>query len=76
MNLALASFDDIAEELAKRFENMVIIGHNSITHEPGFNSQQRYRFSGDPNTVLGLLDTVHYNVLMEKERLTEDTTDV
>lgn len=76
MNLELASFDDIAEELGKRFENMVIIGHKSIAHEPGFNSQQRYRFSGDPNTVLGLLDTVHYNVLIEKERLTEDTTDV
>ena len=76
MNLELASFDDIAEELAKRFENMVIIGQKPITHEPGFNAQQRYRFSGDPNTVLGLLDTVHYNVLLEKERLTEDTTDV
>lgn len=76
MNLELASFDDIAEELGKRFENMVIIGHKAIKEEAGFNAQQRYRFSGCPNTVLGLLDTVHYNVLLEKERLTEDTEDV
>ena len=76
MNLELASFDDIAEELGKRFENMVIIGAKPIVNDPGFNTQQRYRFSGDPNTVLGLLDTVHYNVLLEKERLTESTEDV
>lgn len=76
MNLELASFDEIAEELAKRFENMVVIGHKSIMHESEFNAQQRYRFSGDPNTILGLLDTVHYNVLLEKEHGTEDTEDL
>lgn len=71
MNLELASFEEIAEELSKRFENSVIIGHRAITHDPTFNAHQKYFYSGDPNIVLGLLDTVHYDVLMSKLQSTE-----
>lgn len=70
MNIHEASFDDIMEELATRYPQVILICHREKFEEDG--ELQRYRYCGGPNVLLGLLATVQYAVIRDKEDQTED----
>ncbi len=70
MNLHEASFDDIMEEMAARYPQVVLIAHREKFETDG--ELQRYRYCGNPNTLLGLLTTVEHSIVRDKEDQTSD----
>lgn len=73
VELQLATFREIVEELSKRFKNVGVIVNNPIDEKDDL---QRYLFTGDPNVLLGLTVSLQMAIHRSKEDDTEDTDDV
>ncbi len=73
-NIELASFQEIIEELGSRFENIAVIVSRPCTgHEE---TLQRSGYKGDHDILLGLITTLQYEILKDKEEGTSLTDDI
>jgi len=69
-HLALASFDEIAKELGRRFPHYALVANEQVLVD-GSRFLERQGYQGDFNVLLGLIDSLHDAVL---ERKKQDTS--
>jgi hypothetical protein len=65
--LELASFDELAQELARRFPHYALIVNEQVMIEAS-KYLERQAFKGEYNVLLGLIDTLHDTVSAQKKR--------
>ncbi len=70
--LELASFDDLAAELGRRYPQFALIVNEPVMID-GTKYLERQAFNGEFNLVLGLLDTLHDTVMDRKKQLQQVT---
>lgn len=64
--LDLASFDEIAAELSRRYPYVALIVTEQVTVDAK-RFLERQAFHGEFNTLLGLIDTLHQSVMEKKK---------
>jgi hypothetical protein len=64
--LELASFDDLAAELGRRYDHYALIVNEPVLIDAS-KFLERQAFKGDFNVVLGLIDTLHETVMAQKK---------
>lgn len=70
--LQLASFDEIAKELGRRFPQYALVANEQVLVD-GTKFLERHGYQGNYNVLLGLIDTLHAAVLARKQSETQAT---
>jgi hypothetical protein len=65
--LALASFDDLAQELGRRYHSYALIVNEQVLVD-GSKFLERHGYKGNYNVLLGLIDSLHDAVLARKKQ--------
>jgi len=71
-HLALASFDEIAKELGRRYPHYAMVANEQVLVD-GSRFLERHGYQGNFNVLLGLLDTLHAAILARKGSESQST---
>jgi hypothetical protein len=71
-SLELASFDEIAKELGRRYPQYALIANEQVLVD-GSRFLERHGYQGNFNVLLGLIDSLHDAVLARKKQETQST---
>jgi hypothetical protein len=69
-HLALASFDEIATELGRRYPQYALVANEQVLVD-GTKFLERHGYQGNFNVLLGLLASLHAAVLERKHSETQ-----
>jgi len=70
--LELASFDEIAKELGRRYPQYALVANEQVLVD-GSRFLERHGYQGNFNVLLGLLDTLHAAILARKGSESQST---
>lgn len=70
--LELASFDDLAQELGRRYHDYALIANEQVLVDDS-KFLERHGYKGNFNVLLGLIDSLHDAVLAKKKQETQAT---